>query len=95
MIKKRVLAVLVLGLLVAAPGLSAASDVPPKAGITKVRGSAPAEIIEIKKTADSHYAKRERASKDLEQFQGGGAGIYIGGSTVALVVLVLVLILIL
>jgi len=45
-------------------------------------------------TGDS-YAQRETGAKDLEQFSGGGAGIYIGGSTVGVVLLIVLLILIL
>lgn len=40
------------------------------------------------------YAEREAAAQDLEQFQGGGNGIYIG-STAAIVLLVVILIILL
>lgn len=45
-------------------------------------------------TSDT-YAQRESGAKDLEQFSGGSAGIYIGGSTVAVVLLIVLIILIL
>ncbi len=40
------------------------------------------------------YAQREAAAKDLERFQGGGAGIYIGGSTLGIVLLIVLLVVI-
>lgn len=45
--------------------------------------------------AEPTYAEREAASKPLEKFAGGGAGIYIGGSTVAIVLLVILLVVLL
>jgi hypothetical protein len=42
----------------------------------------------------SHYAAREAAAPALGKFKGGGAGIYIGGSALT-VILVVVLIVIL
>jgi hypothetical protein len=42
------------------------------------------------------YAAREVASAPaVEKFQGGGAGIYIGGSTLAIVLIVVLIIIIL
>ncbi len=41
------------------------------------------------------YAQREAAAKGLETFEGGGAGIYIGGSTVGIVLVVLLLVVLL
>jgi hypothetical protein len=41
------------------------------------------------------YARREAADKSLEQFEGGGAGIYIGGSTLGIVLLIVILIVLL
>lgn len=41
------------------------------------------------------YQQREQSSKDLTDFQGGSAGIYIGGSTAAVILLLVLLIILL
>jgi|GEM_PF-4704272 len=41
------------------------------------------------------YAQREKAAPNQQNFEGGGAGLYIGGSTVAIVLLVVLLIVVL
>lgn len=46
-------------------------------------------------TDAEQYSQRENQSKNLERFKGGGAGIYIGGSTIAVVALVILLIILL
>lgn len=40
------------------------------------------------------YAQRERAAKNLERFEGGGRGVYIGGSTLVVVLLIVLIIVI-
>jgi hypothetical protein len=41
------------------------------------------------------YARREAAAAGLEGFEGGSVGIYIGGSTLAIVLLIVLLIILL
>lgn len=41
------------------------------------------------------YEQRAHADQKLQKFEGGGAGLYIGGSTAAIVLLVVILILVL
>ncbi|HSZ82646.1 MAG TPA: hypothetical protein VLA14_10200 [Polyangia bacterium] len=89
----RAIAALGLGLvLVGAPTIANAAPVAP---------SAPALTTATKDTTPNDgqprrasYAAREAAAPHAADFKGNGAGIYIGGSTVA-VVLVIVLILVL
>lgn len=45
--------------------------------------------------ADRTYAQRESAAPELQSFAAGRGGLYLGGSTVAIVLLIVLLILIL
>jgi hypothetical protein len=94
----RTLAALGLGLaLVGAPAAAAAK---PLAGTTSSSVSTPAAPeaargdVKLGDAQEHRYAAREAASPRAADFKGGGAGIYIGGSTLA-VVLVVVLVLVL
>ena len=56
---------------------------------------APALAQTVAKAGTEAYAQREAAAKGLETFEGGGAGIYIGGSTAGILLLVVLLIVLL
>jgi len=44
---------------------------------------------------DETYASREASAKDLEKFEGGHGGLYIGGGAATLVIVLLILIIVL
>src|SRR3954447_6877930 len=46
-------------------------------------------------TDAEQYAQRESQAKNLERFKGGGAGVYIGGSTLAIVLLIVLIVILL
>ena len=56
---------------------------------------APAPARVSTPSPETAYARRESAAKNLEGFKGGGAGIYIGGSTLAVVLIIVLIIVIL
>jgi hypothetical protein len=45
--------------------------------------------------ADATYAARERSARNLDQFKGGEVSVYIGGGTLAVVLLVVLLVILL
>jgi hypothetical protein len=51
----------------------------------------PAPVAE-RPAAATDYAAREAAAPELGKFTGGGAGIYIGGSTLVIVLLVVIIV---
>jgi hypothetical protein len=88
----------VLGMLLLAgsPALAAGANLRPASPQTSAAtGDSQSEAKVAAGTTSDTYAERETGAKDLEQFSGGGAGIYIGGSTVGVVLLIVLLILIL
>jgi hypothetical protein len=89
----RAIAALGLGLvLVGAPTIANATPAPSSAPAlsTPKPSNAPTDT----RTRHASYAAREAAAPRAADFKGNGAGIYIGGSTLA-VVLVIVLVLVL
>jgi hypothetical protein len=89
----RAIAALGLGLvLVGAPTIANATPDPSSTpALTAPKpGAAPADA----RARHANYATREAAAPRAADFKGNGAGIYIGGSTLA-VVLVIVLVLVL
>jgi hypothetical protein len=96
---RRALAVLaVCGLLAAGrSGAAATRDQPP--GATEAAPQAAPATPPVRAGGPSRqvaatYAQREHAAKDLERFEGGGRGAYIGGSTLVVVLLIVLIILI-
>lgn len=83
--------IIALLLSVGRPSLAASADVEPS---TSQPASTDQAAIPAKAATAGSYAQREAGAQDLEQFSGGGAGIYIGGSSVAVVLLIVLLILI-
>ena len=78
--------------LLGAPAFAATPDSPPALGETAPKDSPrPAREVSSRQTS---YAQREAANPRAAEFKGNGAGIYIGGSTLA-VVLIIVLIVVL
>lgn len=80
--------------LVGAPALVAADPTPtPIAShasqATRATAPKPADAAEV-----SRYAQLEEQSADAAKFEGGGNGIYIGGSALTIVLIVLLLIII-
>jgi hypothetical protein len=72
------------------PGSTERAEAPPRASRAPRPASAGGPSRELAET----YAQRERAAKNLERFEGGGNGVYIGGSTVVVVLLIVLIILI-
>jgi hypothetical protein len=99
---RRVLAALaVCGLLAAGRSGAAATPEQPPGGTARTEASiravpAPQPVRTGKLSGDvaTTYAQRERAAKNLERFEGGGAGVYIGGSTLVVVLLIVLIIVI-
>ena len=90
----RAIAALGLGLaLFGAPAIAAAA---PRPATTASPAASDATVGDVKPgdARERRYAAREAASPRAADFKGDGAGIYIGGSTLA-VVLVVVLVLVL
>jgi hypothetical protein len=83
-------------LMLPASRASAAGEAPPLAA--EVPAPAPARPV-VQTSAvpagSPAYAAREAAATALEQFEGGGVGIYIGGSTLAIVLLIVLLVVLL
>ncbi len=74
----------------AAPALASAASAPPPA-----QEVAPTSTHPRADDPAADYAQREAAAQTLEAFTGGGAGVYIGGSTLAIVALIVLLVLVL
>jgi len=96
-------AALVVGLLATA-GMSHAAviDMPqqPAPNVQKTVGSGnianpTAKPAPASQATNDSYAQREASSRDVGDFSGGHAGIYIGGSTVAVVLLIVLLVVLL
>ena len=91
----RWLAALALGLaLIGAPAL--AHGAPASTPVLSAGATTPAEAA----PSDGHrrqlrYAEREAASPRAADFKGSGAGIYIGGSTLAVVLIVVLIVVLL
>jgi hypothetical protein len=91
----RVVAALLLAFTMAptATALAAAPrQAPPAVEAAEARRPAPVQPEQVDLVT---YAEREAAAAGLEQFAGGGVGIYIGGSTLAIVLLIVLLIILL
>jgi hypothetical protein len=81
--------------LVGAPALAAPPATPSSLRAAATQGGAPAPTRSLAAPArERGYAQREAATPRNADFKGNGVGIYIGGSTLA-VVLVVVLIVVL
>jgi hypothetical protein len=93
------IAALVLGtFLVVAPGRASAATPPPtRAPVSALANPAPADgTPEDANQRALTYAQREARTPNAASFKGGdGAGIYISGSAVAVVLLVVVLVVLL
>jgi hypothetical protein len=86
---------LALGLtLLGAPAFAATPDAPPSLGETAPVPSkdSPAHGLSSRQTG---YAQREAANPRTAEFKGNGAGIYIGGSTLAVVLIVVLIVVLL
>ncbi len=85
--------------LLAAPSIATAGsarEAPAAIGQAPARSSAPLASTSITSVDARDYAAREAAAPALAQFAGGdGAGIYIGGSALTVVLLVLLIVIIL
>jgi hypothetical protein len=82
------LALTVIGLLAAPASVSLAAPAQP-VPLVQPRTGAPPPAVQP-------YAAREAASRaKVETFQGGGTGIYIGGTTAVIVLLVIIVIILL
>jgi hypothetical protein len=66
----------------------------PVAESSKAETKSAARTSAVEATRED-YRQREESSKDLGEFAGGSAGIYIGGSTAAVVLLIVLLIILL
>lgn len=90
------IAAAVVGLLACAgaPTMAAGADVQRPAVAETADNRAAVQTSSVS-AESATYAQRQSASKELEQFKGGDAGLYIGGSTAAVVLLIVLVILIL
>lgn len=92
---KRLVAGALLVALSGAPALAqAGTNREPPASVGEAPGRQapqPAPVSE-RPPAATDYAAREAAAPELGQFTGGGAGIYIGGSTLMVVLLVVLIV---
>jgi hypothetical protein len=94
---RRALAVLaVCGLLAAGrSGAAATRDQPPgttEAQLQTEPATPPVRAGGPSREVAATYAQREHAAKNLERFEGGGRGVYIGGSTLVVVLLIVLII---
>lgn len=91
----RSLAAACLGLALTAAPVIAAPVPPPAASAPAPQSSkAAAPGADVDQTAQ-RYAAREAAAPQTADFKGQGAGIYIGGSTVAVVLLIVLIVILL
>jgi hypothetical protein len=91
----RCIAVACLGLaLLAAPSLATAAPVPPTAPTAPAEKKAPPSSRELPER-QRHYAERQAASPQAAEFEGNGVGVYIGGSTLAVVLLIVLIVVLL
>jgi len=98
--KVMTLALFVASLLVM-PAVVSASNGPARS-VPDTRGSTqPLENVRASETSSAPasesaaYAKRETAANSLQDFKGGEAGVYIGGSAVGVVLVILLLVILL
>lgn len=71
----------------------AATEQTPPAAAGQMPGRSPAPAVAAERpSATTDYAAREAATPELGKFTGGGAGIYIGGSTLVVVLLVVLIV---
>jgi hypothetical protein len=101
---RKVCLAFVVGLLLALPALAGAAAPGARPFASGQGMTAPAQAIPASVPARAHasaaqdatdYAAREASAKGLERYEGGGSGVYIGGSTVVIVLLIVLLIVIL
>ncbi|HVZ73160.1 MAG TPA: hypothetical protein VHJ20_12355 [Polyangia bacterium] len=85
----RVWAALAFAAALVTPAISATASAAPAPVV------APAPASPMSPARQRDYAAREAASPQTADFQGNGAGIYIGGSTLAVVLLIVLIILLL
>ncbi len=97
--KLRIVAGVVLSMLLAGPSFAAASATAAPRPVAAEQRPAVQTQSQSRDGASSSgtqsYAQRESAAQQLETWKGGHAGVYIGGSTLGIVLLVILLILIL
>jgi hypothetical protein len=73
-----------------------ARSAPEQSRATQLLENAPANENTSAPTPESApYAQREAAAKALQDFKGGEAGVYIGGSAVGIVLVVILLVIVL
>ncbi|HEY2904126.1 MAG TPA: hypothetical protein VGL59_26295 [Polyangia bacterium] len=85
-----VLAVLLVGTAGSAQAASGTQNTPPASSVPAQTVPGPA-AGELSVAGQSDYARREAQAPQIADFKGGEAGVYIGGSTVAVVLLVVLL----
>lgn len=81
---------LVAGALVGAPITASAAPDQPTGQAAPMREASTAAVADA-----NHYAELEKQSPEAATFEGGGQGVYIGGSALTLVVIILLLVIIL
>lgn len=99
----KAVAVLTMGLLMLPAVVSAAVPADPLAGEQRTGDAVAVQVplaapsVEAAPVAPGTqtYAQREAAAKGLETFEGGGAGVYIGGSTIGIILVVVLLVVLL
>ena len=73
-----------------------ARSAPERGHATQLLENAPAnEKTSAPAPESAQYAQREAAAKSLQEFKGGEAGVYIGGSAAAVVLIVVLLVILL
>ncbi len=83
-------------------GPAAAADVAAARPLSRPAAESPADPSQAHLSADrplqaeaaESYAAREAAAPELEQWQGGHAGLYIGGSALTVVLIILLIVVI-
>jgi hypothetical protein len=73
------------------PAVASAAPRPVPAATTTDVGAPPSDVHE----RELRYAEREAASPRAADFKGNGVGVYIGGSTLAVVLIVVLIVVLL
>jgi hypothetical protein len=74
---------------------SATSETPPAAVVAAASATEPGGAAPQALSDANRYAQREKSASTQENFRGGGASIYIGGSAVAVALVIVLIILVL